>query len=63
MGGITASRYRVPLSHTNVYFCLADIGDLRSTIAAIKTNSGYTDAIGTDLGIVGSGRFVRSEQL
>jgi hypothetical protein len=36
----------------------ADIGDLRSTIAAIKTNSGYTDAIGADLGIVGpSGTF------
>ena len=31
----------------------ADFGDLRSTIAAIKTNSGYTEAIGADLGIVG----------
>jgi hypothetical protein len=31
----------------------ADISDLRSTIAAIKTNSGYTEAIGADLGIVG----------
>lgn len=33
----------------------ADFGDLRSTIAAIKTNSGYTEAIGADLGIIGSG--------
>jgi hypothetical protein len=32
----------------------ADLGDLRATIAAIKTNSGYTDAIGADLGVVGS---------
>jgi hypothetical protein len=31
----------------------ADFGDLRSTIAAFKTNSGYTDAIGQDLGVVG----------
>jgi len=33
---------------------VADVGDLRSTIAAIKTNSGYTDAIGADLGVIGS---------
>jgi hypothetical protein len=32
----------------------ADVADLRSTIAAIKTNSGYTDAIGADLGVIGS---------
>ena len=32
----------------------ADVADLRSTIAAIKTNSGYTPAIGADLGVVGS---------
>jgi hypothetical protein len=31
----------------------ADFTTLRTTIAQIKTNSGYTDAIGADLGIVG----------
>jgi hypothetical protein len=31
----------------------ADIADLRASIAAIKTNSGYTPEIGADLGIVG----------
>jgi hypothetical protein len=31
----------------------ADFTALRSTIAAIKTNSLYTDAIGADLGIIG----------
>lgn len=31
-----------------------DFANLRSTIARIKTNSGYTDAIGADLGIVGT---------
>lgn len=33
----------------------ADLADLRASIAALKTNSGYTDAIGADLGVVGSG--------
>jgi hypothetical protein len=31
----------------------ADFTALRSKIAAIKTNSGYTEAIGADLGIIG----------
>jgi hypothetical protein len=32
----------------------ADFAALRSTIARIKTNAGYTEAIGADLGIIGS---------
>lgn len=32
----------------------ADFASLRSTIARIKTNAGYTEAIGADLGIIGS---------
>ncbi|MFN2621757.1 MAG: hypothetical protein ABR611_02835 [Chthoniobacterales bacterium] len=31
-----------------------DIGTLRSRIGAIKSNAGYTDAIGADLGVVGT---------
>ncbi len=32
----------------------ADLADLRASIAAIKTNSGYTPEIGADLGVIGS---------
>jgi hypothetical protein len=33
----------------------SDFTDLRATIAGIKTNPGYTEAIGADLGVVGPG--------
>lgn len=38
-----------------------DFGDLRNTIVGIKTNTGYTDAIGADLGVIGSAE-VRREK-